>query len=182
MFVRPFALTMRLAANMTGGHIAILAILSFVFLFAEMFGTRDRRHRRRPRRVGAARGRHLGARDHRRAGSGVRLHAADGRVHRHGHSRSSLRQLITKGYRNEQQACTQSDGRRVWPSPCVGRTPDRLAQEAGGCSRGVVHLLGAALGLGMIVIGADWASASWPPPPRKASPASRARPRRSPAP
>src|SRR6185295_16251022 len=35
MFVRPFALTMRLAANMTGGHIAIL---SFVFLFAEMGG------------------------------------------------------------------------------------------------------------------------------------------------
>jgi F-type H+-transporting ATPase subunit a len=39
MFVRPFALTMRLAANMTGGHIAILAILSFVFLFTEMLGT-----------------------------------------------------------------------------------------------------------------------------------------------
>jgi len=38
MFVRPFALTMRLAANMTGGHIAILAILSFVFIFADMFG------------------------------------------------------------------------------------------------------------------------------------------------
>jgi F-type H+-transporting ATPase subunit a len=38
MLVRPFALTMRLAANMTGGHIAILAILSFVFLFTEMFG------------------------------------------------------------------------------------------------------------------------------------------------
>lgn len=38
MFVRPFALTMRLAANMTGGHIAILAILSFVFLFAEKAG------------------------------------------------------------------------------------------------------------------------------------------------
>ena len=37
MFVRPFALTMRLAANMTGGHIAILAILSFVFIFAELF-------------------------------------------------------------------------------------------------------------------------------------------------
>src|SRR5213075_2175638 len=36
--VPPFALTMRLAANMTGGHIAILAILSFVFLFTEMFG------------------------------------------------------------------------------------------------------------------------------------------------
>jgi F-type H+-transporting ATPase subunit a len=39
MFVRPFALTMRLAANMTGGHIAILAILSFVFIFTQMFGT-----------------------------------------------------------------------------------------------------------------------------------------------
>lgn len=38
MFVKPFALTMRLAANMTGGHIAILAILSFVFLFAQLFG------------------------------------------------------------------------------------------------------------------------------------------------
>jgi F-type H+-transporting ATPase subunit a len=37
LFVRPFALTMRLAANMTGGHIAILAILSFVFIFAEQF-------------------------------------------------------------------------------------------------------------------------------------------------
>lgn len=36
MFVRPFALTMRLAANMTGGHIALLAILSFVFIFTQM--------------------------------------------------------------------------------------------------------------------------------------------------
>lgn len=32
MFVRPFALTMRLAANMTAGHIAILAILAPIFL------------------------------------------------------------------------------------------------------------------------------------------------------
>ena len=39
LFVRPFALTMRLAANMTGGHIAILAILSFVFIFTDRFGT-----------------------------------------------------------------------------------------------------------------------------------------------
>ena len=39
MFVRPFALTMRLAANMTGGHIAILAILSFVFIFTELFAS-----------------------------------------------------------------------------------------------------------------------------------------------
>jgi F-type H+-transporting ATPase subunit a len=38
MLVRPFALTMRLAANMTGGHIAILAILSFVFIFTDLFG------------------------------------------------------------------------------------------------------------------------------------------------
>jgi F-type H+-transporting ATPase subunit a len=39
MLVKPFALTMRLAANMTGGHIAILAILSFVFLFTELAGS-----------------------------------------------------------------------------------------------------------------------------------------------
>lgn len=39
LFVRPFALTMRLAANMLGGHIAILAILSFIFLFAQMFAS-----------------------------------------------------------------------------------------------------------------------------------------------
>jgi F-type H+-transporting ATPase subunit a len=39
MLVRPFALTMRLAANMAGGHIAILAILSFVFVFAEQYGS-----------------------------------------------------------------------------------------------------------------------------------------------
>ena len=37
MLVKPFALTMRLAANMTGGHIAILAILSFMAIFADMF-------------------------------------------------------------------------------------------------------------------------------------------------
>lgn len=32
MFVRPFALTMRLAANMTAGHIAMLAILAPIFI------------------------------------------------------------------------------------------------------------------------------------------------------
>jgi len=36
MLVKPFALTMRLAANMTGGHIAILSLLSLVFLFKEI--------------------------------------------------------------------------------------------------------------------------------------------------
>jgi len=37
MFVKPFALTMRLAANMTGGHIAILAVMSFIFIFSDLF-------------------------------------------------------------------------------------------------------------------------------------------------
>ena len=37
IFVKPFALTMRLAANMTGGHIAILSILSMVFIFNQVF-------------------------------------------------------------------------------------------------------------------------------------------------
>jgi F-type H+-transporting ATPase subunit a len=39
MFVKPFALTMRLAANMTGGHIAILAILSLVIIFKDLFAS-----------------------------------------------------------------------------------------------------------------------------------------------
>jgi len=33
MFVKPFALTMRLAANMTAGHVAILVIMSLIFIF-----------------------------------------------------------------------------------------------------------------------------------------------------
>ena len=37
LIVKPFALTMRLAANMTGGHIAILALLSLMAIFGEMF-------------------------------------------------------------------------------------------------------------------------------------------------
>ena len=37
MFVKPIALTLRLAANMTAGHIAILVLLSFVFIFAELY-------------------------------------------------------------------------------------------------------------------------------------------------
>jgi F0F1-type ATP synthase membrane subunit a len=56
MFVRPFALTMRLAANMTGGYRGVA--VSFVFIFAELFaraGADWRRHRA----LAAARGRHL---------------------------------------------------------------------------------------------------------------------------
>ena len=90
MFVRPFALTMRLAANMTGGHIAILAILSFVFIFAELFGHAVAGVGVGAGPVAAAGRRHLGARDHRDSRAGVRFHLAYGRVHRHGHSRSSL--------------------------------------------------------------------------------------------
>ena len=37
MIVKPFALTMRLAANMAGGHIAILSIVSLVFIFNQIF-------------------------------------------------------------------------------------------------------------------------------------------------
>ena len=38
MFVRPFALMARLAANMTGGHIALLAIMSFAFISPRRLG------------------------------------------------------------------------------------------------------------------------------------------------
>ncbi len=37
MFVRPFALTMRLAANMTAGHVAMLAIFAPIFLLHNAF-------------------------------------------------------------------------------------------------------------------------------------------------
>ncbi len=37
MVVRPFALTMRLAANMTAGHIAMLAILAPIFIMANVW-------------------------------------------------------------------------------------------------------------------------------------------------
>jgi F-type H+-transporting ATPase subunit a len=33
MFVRPFALTMRLFANMTAGHIVIIVLISLIFIF-----------------------------------------------------------------------------------------------------------------------------------------------------
>ena len=39
LIVKPFALTMRLAANMTGGHIAILALLSLMAIIGEMFAS-----------------------------------------------------------------------------------------------------------------------------------------------
>lgn len=39
LLVKPFALTMRLAANMTGGHIALLALLSLMAIFGEMFSS-----------------------------------------------------------------------------------------------------------------------------------------------
>ena len=37
LIVKPFALTMRLAANMTGGHIALLALLSLMAIIGETF-------------------------------------------------------------------------------------------------------------------------------------------------
>ena len=37
LIVKPFALTMRLAANMTGGHIALLALLSLMAIIGEKF-------------------------------------------------------------------------------------------------------------------------------------------------
>jgi hypothetical protein len=90
MFVRPFALTMRLAANMTGGHISILALLSLIFIFTEVFG-------RAIAGVGVGMVLSLPIGVGLTAlelivilGSGIRFYAVDGRVHRHGHPRSPL--------------------------------------------------------------------------------------------
>ena len=180
MFVRPFALTMRLAANMTGGHIAILAILSFVFLFAEMFGQALAGIGVGPGGVGAAGRRHLGARDHRRAGSGLRVHAADGRVHRHGHSRSSL-ETHTKGQRMNSVRFVASGTRWL---PCGRRDRSGVfAQEAARLAiRPVLHLFGAALGLGMIVIGAGLGIGKFAAAAAEGIARQPAPPRRSPAP
>ena len=127
MFVRPFALTMRLAANMTGGHIAILAILSFVFIFAEQFSPAAGMG------VGvfslATAVADLGARSHRRVRSGVRLHPAHGRVHWHGHSRSSL------SFRRDT------------------KVPPNVTEETRMDGNAIAYM-GAGLGVGLIVIGA----------------------------
>ena len=152
MLVRPFALTMRLAANMTGGHIAILAIMSFVFIFTEMLGQLDGESASVsrvsvPLGVGIS-----GSGDHRRARSGVRVYAVDGRVHRHGHSRASLNQLNLE------------DSNAV---------PSRVKHVCLAALLGFAHRLGR--------IGWDWprsepdsALASWRPGSPKASRASRA--------
>jgi F-type H+-transporting ATPase subunit a len=39
MFVKPFALCMRLFANMTAGHVAILAFLGMIFIFKSVFAS-----------------------------------------------------------------------------------------------------------------------------------------------
>jgi F-type H+-transporting ATPase subunit a len=37
LFVKPFALTVRLFANMTAGHIILLTIISLIFMFESLF-------------------------------------------------------------------------------------------------------------------------------------------------
>ena len=89
MLVRPFALTMRLAANMTGGHIAILAILSFVFIFTELFASSMAG-------IGVGLGFSLplavaiSASKSSSSRAGVRVHTVVRGVHRHGDSRAPL--------------------------------------------------------------------------------------------
>jgi F-type H+-transporting ATPase subunit a len=37
LFIKPFALTLRLFANMTAGHIILLTIISLIFVFESVF-------------------------------------------------------------------------------------------------------------------------------------------------
>ena len=138
MFVRPFALTMRLAANMTGGHIAILAILSFVFIFTELSGQAL---------VGVGIGVLVGGARRRccrrsRSSScraGIRVHAVVGRVHRHGHSRSSL--SVFGGSR--------------WTRPTKERRMEGFALAYMGAGIGLgLAVIGAGLGIGRLAAGA----------------------------
>ena len=148
MLVRPFALTMRLAANMTGGHIAMLAILSFVFIFSELFGQAAAMGVGLDA-VAARRRRSVGARADRDSGAGIRVHAADGRVHRHGHSRSSLSAPVRKDrpYRTERPVARTG--------PTEGRTKWNLQFAYMGAGIGVgLAVIGAGLGIGRLAAGA----------------------------
>src|SRR5262249_42488294 len=78
--------------------------------------------------------------DHRRFGSGLCVYSVVGRVYRYGHSRSSL------------------IGARCRKGSLYGRPAGivRLCLLTGGFGMNLVHLLGAAIGLGMVGIGAGW--------------------------
>ena len=70
---KPFALAVRLFANMTSGHVLVLALLGLTFLFQSYFvGVGG---------LGAGHGGHA-ARAVRRVPAGIRVHPADRRVHR----------------------------------------------------------------------------------------------------
>ena len=90
MFVRPFALTMRLAANMTGGHVAVLAVLAMIFIMAESARSAIVGLGMAVVAVPLAVGISVLEAVVVVPGAGIRVHTIDGRVRRHGHSRSSL--------------------------------------------------------------------------------------------
>ena len=122
MFVRPFALTMRLAANMTGGHIAILAITSFVFIFAEMaVGRAGERRRHRPACCSRCRSRPAcsGLEIDRRPRAGLRLHACC----RPCSSAWPFTRITNTSVSGEREQCrTQRSSRNRWPY--CGITPE----------------------------------------------------------
>jgi F-type H+-transporting ATPase subunit a len=75
IFVKPFALTIRLFANMTGGHMVVLSFMGLLFLVAHGAGrARVRRGHVAARR--RLRGVHHDHRGVRRAVAGVRVHDA----------------------------------------------------------------------------------------------------------
>ena len=115
MLVKPFALTMRLAANMTGGHIAILAILSFVFLFQRAVSERARRDGCRGCALGAIGRRYLGVGDRRDLGPGVCVYSADCCLHRYGYQRAPLERDERR--LPEWNPCISLAPRSVWVSP-----------------------------------------------------------------
>ncbi len=70
---KPFALAVRLFANMTSGHVLVLALIGLTFLFQSYtVGVAASALRHRGDAAGAVRG----------VPAGVRVHAADERVHR----------------------------------------------------------------------------------------------------
>ena len=121
LFTKPFALTIRLFANMLAGHIVIFFLLGLIFMLGNPAVALVER---------ALRHRHLPARALRGLRPGVRLHHALGALHRHerGHGPPPRRPRARRG------AWPQGDGPqpRPWQGPHAGLlSPERISRFAG---------------------------------------------------
>ncbi len=88
LFTKPFALAIRLFANMTAGHLVILNLIGLIFVFTASLARAPAWPWPRWHRVLAV---HLPARTARGVPAGVRVHHALGHLHRHGRGQARAR-------------------------------------------------------------------------------------------